>query len=118
MTKYVCIENNLVTSILDYAPNVPSTIEVAEITNEDYSLIEARSHYFDAISKSIKDLPISIVAEKHNEQIKNEHKLFLNASDWKVLRHIREKALGLETSMSEEEYLELESKRHELSKSI
>ena len=37
---------------------------------------------------------------------------FLNETDWKVMRHIRQKALGIETTLSEEEYLELETERH------
>jgi hypothetical protein len=118
MTKYACIENNEITSILDYQPNVPNTIEVIEITNEEYSLLVEKTHYFDVETKAVKATSAEIVQQQQLEKNRVEYKTFLNTSDWKVLRHIREKALGLETSMSEEEYLELESKRHELSKSI
>ena len=43
---------------------------------------------------------------------------FLNSTDWKIMRHIREQALGLETSLTDKEYLELENKRQEAAKSI
>lgn len=36
---------------------------------------------------------------------------FLKETDWKVLRHVGQKALGVATSMTEEEYLALEQER-------
>lgn len=45
------------------------------------------------------------------EKINAESLAFLAATDFKVLRHIRQKALGQETSLSEEEYLALEQER-------
>jgi len=36
---------------------------------------------------------------------------FLNATDWKVIRHLGQKALNIATSMTEEEYLALEAER-------
>lgn len=41
----------------------------------------------------------------------NEVRAFLAETDWKVLRHIRQKALGQETTLTEEEYLALEAER-------
>lgn len=43
---------------------------------------------------------------------------FLNSSDWKVLRHIRQKALEIPTSLSDEEYLALEEARQEASAKV
>lgn len=57
--------------------------------------------------------------EKTAILIKNkENELFLKNTDWMVLRHIREKSLGVTLSISESEYLELEEKRNLLSKEI
>jgi predicted nucleotidyltransferase len=36
---------------------------------------------------------------------------FLNSTDWKILRHIRQKALNITTSLSDEEYIQLEQQR-------
>lgn len=38
---------------------------------------------------------------------------FLNETDYKVIRHLGQKALGINTSMTEQEYLELEQQRQE-----
>ena len=40
-----------------------------------------------------------------------EAQKFLDSTDFKVLRHIRQKALGQELSLSENEYLALEQER-------
>jgi hypothetical protein len=45
------------------------------------------------------------------EAINKEALEFLAASDFKVLRHIRQKALEQELSLSEEDYLALEQQR-------
>lgn len=39
-------------------------------------------------------------------------------TDWQVLRHIRQKALGVRTSLTEEEYLALELQRQDASTKI
>jgi hypothetical protein len=93
------------------------TIFSIEVSEKDIQNIEAGTHEFDVSTKSI--VPISSIEPlEFKRQQSIDIKTFLRSTDWKVLRHLREKALGLETSISEEEYLELESKRHMLSKSI
>jgi hypothetical protein len=49
--------------------------------------------------------------ELEQEQINKEAQAFLAETDFKVLRHIRQKALGQQLSLSEEEYLALEQQR-------
>jgi hypothetical protein len=39
---------------------------------------------------------------------------FLNSTDWQIIRHKEEQDLGLETSLSDEEYLELITKRNKM----
>lgn len=44
---------------------------------------------------------------------KSEASDFLKNTDWKILRHKEQQELGVETSLSEEEYLELIIERQE-----
>jgi hypothetical protein len=52
------------------------------------------------------------------EQINTQALQFLAESDWKVLRHIRQKALNQQLTLSEEEYLALEQQRSDAAASI
>lgn len=58
-----------------------------------------------------RDISSEVLLKKESE----DAKLFLNESDYKVLRHIRQKALNLPLTMTEAEYLQLEQQRHEAS---
>lgn len=44
---------------------------------------------------------------------KTEAEKFLKETDWKILRHKEQQELGVETSLSEEEYLDLIIERQE-----
>ena len=116
--KYICIENNTVVSILDYEPNVPSTIEVVKVSLDNFALIEAKTHYFNPVTKTIEKNKDEDLLKLHQESINRKHLTFLSNSDWKVLRHTREKALGIPTSMTEKEYLSLEQERQIAAKGI
>lgn len=52
------------------------------------------------------------------EKAKSEAKQFLADSDFMVIRHLGQKALGMATSLSEEEYLQLEQQRQQARNSI
>ena len=54
-----------------------------------------------------------ISAQLEQERINAESLEFLTVTDFKVLRHIRQKALNQKLSLSEEEYLALEQQRSE-----
>ena len=116
MMYYVIIDEGEVTSILSYEPSVPETAKVVQITNEQYiDLAEKKTCYFDVPTLSI----VAYSQEKIDVDIQNEQQRlinaekreFLNRTDWKVLRHIRQKALNLPTTLSDEQYLELEQTR-------
>lgn len=111
---YACIENSIVTGILNYKPNTPSNVTIIEIEDEENDLIFKGKKKYDPNSKKFVDA----VEQKTPEQIAIEKRLFLKNSDWKVLRHIREKSLGLPTSLTEEEYLALENERQAIAQSI
>lgn len=47
------------------------------------------------------------------EADKTEAQEFLNQTDWKIIRHKEQQDLGIETSLSNEEYLSLIAERQE-----
>lgn len=110
--KYVCIENNRVISILNYLPAESETIQVAAITDQEYSLLELGTHYYDIPSSYVKLKPTEYLNALEQVKQKQAARNFLNSTDWQVLRHIRQQALGIPTSLSEEKYIELEQARH------
>ena len=108
---YVCIENNLVVSVLNYQPNVPSSVTMVEITDSQAAQIAAQTHYFDVSSRSVTAVSSAITAQKVADVANGQEREFLNSTDWKILRHIRQKALNITTSLSDAEYITLEQQR-------
>jgi hypothetical protein len=113
---YVIIENGEISSVLPYEPAVPETHTVIEISNAEHdSIIIAKTHYFDLtelIVKPYAQTHLDSEAAKETQRIANaENRYFLENSDWKVMRHIREKALGQSTTLTEQQYLDLEQAR-------
>ena len=108
---YVCIENNLVVSILSYQPNVPSSVAVIEITDAQAVQLAAQTHYFDISSRTVTAVDSAVTAQKAKDLANGQEREFLNSTDWKILRHIRQKALNITTSLSDTEYLQLEQQR-------
>ena len=108
---YICIENGKIVSVLDYVPNVPETVRVVPITDEDNKKILEKTHVFNIELNRVVPMSADKVAEIGEVTASIENFNFLNNSDWKVLRHIRQKALGLATSLTEAEYIELERQR-------
>jgi len=115
---YVCLENNQITAILNYQPNTPNSVQVVGITDEQYDQIVSDTHYFDTVTNTVKALTAEQTLAKSTYSTNSVHREFLNRTDWKVLRHMREKALGISTSLSEQEYLELEQQRQTAADSI
>ena len=110
---YVCIENNKVINILGYAPSVPNTVSLVTITAEQNKQIMDQTHVFDVASSRVVPVADSVAAQKAQDLINAQERDFLNSTDWKVLRHIRQKALGITTSLTEQEYLALERQRED-----
>jgi hypothetical protein len=110
---YVCVENDQIVSVLNYEPNVPESVEVHEISDEDHELLKNRTHYFSIAAKSVESNSDEMLEVFNLEKEKQNAKLSLAESDWKVLRHIREKALGIPSTLTEEEYIDLENNRQQ-----
>jgi hypothetical protein len=108
---YVCIENNQVTGIQSYEPAVPSTVSVVTITDQQHQQIMNQTHRFDVSSKTVVLVDSAIIAEKEQYRLNGIEKEFLNSTDWKILRHIRQKALNVPTSLTDAQYVELEQQR-------
>ena len=115
---YVCIENNQVTSVLNYQPNLPATVSAIGITDEEAAQLFAQTHVFDLESKQVVRHEQSVFDAREVEKQNGLKLEQLNTTDWKVLRHSREKALGIATSLTDEEYLALEQERQDIAKSI
>jgi len=115
---YVCIENDRIISVLNHDPTVPDTVTVKEISDHDYELLTAGSHYFDIPTLSILPHSSSVLDAREQEKQNVTFKKQLRDTDWQVLRHIRQKALGVPTSLSEAEYLDLELERNRIAAQI
>lgn len=115
---YVCVENETIVSILNYQPSVPKSVAVFEISDSQAHQIQAQTHYFDLVSQTVKPIAGDLAAQKTKELSNAEKVEFLNTTDWKVLRHIRQKALGIPTTLTEAQYLELEQQRETASAGI
>ena len=110
---YVCIEDNQVTSIVDYEPSVPSSIIVETITEAKYKILSEEKGYYDVAKRDVVKHPSRLI--KDQEKSKAALK-YLQSTDWKVLRHIRETQLEIPTTLSTKEYIALEKERQKQSK--
>lgn len=108
---YVCIENNQITGIQSYEPAVPSTVSVATISDTQHAQIMAQTHQFDVASRTVIAVNQSIIDQQEQDRLNGLEREFLNSTDWKIMRHIRQKALNVATSLTDVEYAELEQQR-------
>ena len=108
---YVCIENNVIISVLNYEPAAPSTVSVVPISDADHAKIVSETHCFDLITRTVVPVSSTIASQKALDLQNGLEREFLNSTDWKVLRHLRQKALNIATSLTDAQYLELETQR-------
>lgn len=109
---FVCVENNKIIGLQDFEPSVPETVSVYEISEEQYQNILSGTHEFDLKKKKVVLLSGKKLKEIEKTNEKSASREFLDSTDWKVMRHIREKALGMKTSLTDDDYLKLEKERH------
>jgi hypothetical protein len=108
---YVCIENNQITGIQSYEPAVPSTVMVVSISDSQHAQIMAQTHRFDVASRTVVAVDQAILDQQEQNRLNGIEREFLNSTDWKIMRHIRQKALGIAISLTDAEYTELEQQR-------
>ena len=119
--NYICIENEQIIGVFNYQPAVPESVKVVEITDDEATGIKNGTHFLDLdnIVKPKPQVEINAAIEEKQKEISNsEYRLFLSSTDWKVLRHIRQLALEIPTSLTAEQYLELENQRQNAANSI
>jgi nitrogenase subunit NifH len=115
---YVCIENNIVTSILNYEPSIPESVSVVIISDNDLKKIENQTHFFDVETQTVEPVADEIVAQKTQEKLNAVAREFLNSTDWQILRHLRQKALNIATTLTDDEYIALEQQRNDTAAQI
>lgn len=114
--KYLCVENQQLVSVLDYEPAVPKTVKVYTLDDSEFRSIEQGVKRFDPATGSLVDY--NATQEIREQKESAEALAFLSSTDWQVLRHIRQRALGMDTSLTEVEYLDLEQQRHDASQRV
>lgn len=116
---YVCIEDGRIATICNYLPEVPSTISIVEISDEEHKSIAVdRSHYFNVDSRTVEPVGQEVSNQQQRELHNAPLKEYLSSTDWKILRHIRQKTLNIATSLTEQEYLALETERNSIASQI
>jgi len=115
---YICVEEGQIVSMLNYNPNVPNSVTVTVISDDDYNKINQQTHYFDIATSTVLPQQQDKIERLEALEINKKHQQFLSSTDWQVLRHIRQEALGVPTSLSEAEYLDLELSRNQAAAQI
>ena len=109
-------------NVVDYEPGVPAGVNVYAINHNEKFAIDQGTHYFDLATKSVQaksaDQLQTETAAATLEKENAKRKEFLTSTDWKVLRHIRQQALGQPTSLTHQQYIELETARAEAASNI
>jgi hypothetical protein len=112
---YVCIEDNIVTSIVDHEPNVPDSVTLETITNAKYKLIANGTGYYDVDKRDVVKHPAKLIKD---EEKSKKALAFLQSTDWKILRHLRETHLEIKQTLTVAEYITLEKERHKQAKLV
>lgn len=118
MIHYILVENGRVISMIDYKPNAPDSVTVYPIPKEDYDSLVGQTHFFNPVSGKVEPVDAGVTNRRLAIAARDNGKAYLQETDWIVLRHIREIALKLPTTLSGEEYIALETKRHEVAKAL
>ena len=114
--NYLLIENEKLVGVCDYEPNVgDDDIQVVaysgNIPRERIlyinGKIEDSDNYVFLNGKYVRKTKAIINLINTNEEAKN----YLNDTDWIVIRHRDQLALGQTTSLTNEQYLDLLTKR-------
>ena len=115
---YYCIENQQLVSVMEHEPNVPDTVTVVTVSRENHQKIQDRELWFDVIQKRAVPMPAQRIKQIAVDQQNQDSRAFLDRTDWKILRHWRQQALGLPTSLTHDQYIELEHQREDVARSI
>lgn len=115
---WYCVEDQRLISILAYEPTVSPGVQVIPITPQQHQDIEQGRLWFDPAKTAVVPVPDPVKSRQSQDQRCQQLRSFLANTDWQVLRHIREQALGLPTSLTQAQYLDLEQQRQQAAKNI
>lgn len=105
-------KEQVIKELIEVTPAVldENFIEITPATFEEHIIQVLPAEY---------EIEIIDITEKLEQEEQDKVALeFLDSTDWQVLRHIRQQALGIATSLTAEEYLELEHQRQMAAESI
>jgi hypothetical protein len=92
------------------------TVELSPRIIDEFGVVTEAT--FETVPSEYSIEILDITAEIAQQVVNQEAKLFLNNSDYKVLRHLRQKTLSLPTTLSDAEFLLLEQERQNKADSI
>jgi hypothetical protein len=101
---------------VEYFPAIDAVMDDAGAIVQE--AIPARTHREVKLRAEYTVEVVDITEAVALEKLSTEALRYLESTDWKVLRHIRQKALGITTSMNDEEYLEFELGRVEAANKV
>jgi len=96
----------------------PDYVIQQECSDDDQQKILSGMYKFDVAQLAVVVKSNSALAEIATQKSNAEKSHYLASTDWKILRHLREKVLRVQTSMTEQQYLALEQERQNVAKSI
>ena len=108
---YYCIENNQLISVVNYKPNTPASVICVEVDDVAHSAIERGEWWFNLDGMCAEPKPQPMLDSMVADIARKNNLSFLAATDWQVLRHLRQQVLGVETSLTHDQYLDLERRR-------
>lgn len=115
---YYCVENQKLCSVLNYEPNAPESMSVHLVNDDVHARIQAGEWWFNLDKLCPEPVPSVVLDQRDEAKTQNDLRSYLNSTDWQVLRHIRQKALGMPTTLEEHEYLDLEFQREQTARRI
>lgn len=98
--------------------SAPDYVIQQECSDDDQQKILSGMYEFDVAELRVVPKSTDALAEIATQKSNAEKSHYLSSTDWKILRHLREKMLQVQTSMTEQEYLALEQERQSIAKSI
>lgn len=89
--------------------------ELRDLENDSINIVDNQIHSWNFTNipqpsmEELLALEAQATAKLNNQVLKKEAEAFFKEADWKRMRHISQKALGITTSLSDEEYLAMET---------
>jgi len=96
----------------------PDYVIQLECSDDDQQKILSGMYEFNAVERRVVQKSSVALAEIATQKSNAEKSHYLSSTDWKILRHLREKMLQVQTSMTEQEFIALEQERQAIAKSI